>query len=373
VGKLRSILLLIDGAFVGGGQKHVLALADRLSARGFHAAVACEASGYLVDQLCHGNLPHHTVRLSTRPSLRALGDTVDAIRASGAQLIHTHGGTAGLYGRLAAHRVGGTRTVHTYHGIHYLHDRKRGKRLVRRAIDRFLLRWTDEVICVAQSDKALALREGLALPDHVSVIHNGIDTTRFDTRRRSEEGPARRRGELMVGTVGRLHEQKGHVFLLEAAALIRQTHPQVRFRIIGDGPLRSALEARARELGLEATVEFLGARDDVPDQMREFDAFVLPSLWEGLPYVLLEARAAGLPIITTDFSGVREVIADASDALIVPTRNAQALADGIAELVRHRAVWAERGAKGAELVRERFSLDAMVEQTLKVYARAMKR
>ena len=119
-------------------------------------------------------------------------------------------------------------------------------------------------------------------------------------------------------------------------------------------------------------MEFLGARDDVAEQMREFDAFVLPSLWEGLPYVLLEAKAAGLPIITTDFGGVREVIADGSEAIIVPTRNAQALADGIVELMRDRALWAERGARGAQAVRERFSLEAMVEQTLKVYERAMR-
>jgi glycosyltransferase involved in cell wall biosynthesis len=235
-----------------------------------------------------------------------------------------------------------------------------------------LLRWTDEVICVAHNDKELALGEKLALPDHVSVIHNGIDIAGFDTRRTGEERLAQRNGEFIVGTVGRLHEQKGHIFLLQAAALIRQAHPQVRFRIIGDGPLRPALEARARELGVGEAVEFLGARDDIAEQMRDFDVFVLPSLWEGLPYVLLEAMAAGLPIVTTDFRGVREVISDGSEAIVVPTRNAEALADAIAELMRDRALWVERGAKGAQVVRERFSLDAMVEQTLKVYARAMR-
>jgi glycosyltransferase involved in cell wall biosynthesis len=372
VGEPRKILLVIDGTFIGGGQKHVLELAGRLVRRRLDVAVACEASGYLVDQLRQCGIPHHVVRLSTRPSLRAIADTVDAIRSSRAELVHTHGGTAGLYGRLAARWIGKVRTVHTYHGIHYLHDRRPGKRLARRAIDRFLLRWTDEIICVAQSDQKLALRERLALSDHVSVIYNGIDITQFHPHRSSDNGVPRRSGEFIVGTVGRLHEQKGHIFLLEAAALIRQTHPQVRFRIIGDGPLRTALEARARALGIEAAVEFLGARDDVAEQMREFDAFALPSLWEGLPYVLLEARAAGLPIITTDFSGVREVIADANDAIIVPTRDAQALADAIVELMRNRALWVRRGASGAQVVRERFSLDTMVEQTLNVYARAMR-
>jgi glycosyltransferase involved in cell wall biosynthesis len=371
VGEPRKILLVIDGAFIGGGQKHVLALAEGLINRGVAIAVACEASGYLVDQLRQRGIPHHVVRLSTRPSLRALADTLEAIRASGAELVHTHGGTAGLYGRLAARWVGAVRTVHTYHGIHYLYDRRRGKRVVRRGIDRFLLRWTDEIICVAQSDKELALSEGLALTDKLSVVHNGIDLAPFEMASASERRPGGRNGEFVVGTVGRLHEQKGHIYLLEAAALVRQTHPQVRFRIIGDGPLRLALEARTRELGLEAAVEFLGARDDVAEQMRGFDAFVLPSLWEGLPYVLLEAMAAGLPIVTTDFTGAREVVGDASEAMIVPTRNAQALADAIVELMRNRAIWVERAAKGAQVVRDRFSLDTMIGQTLNVYLRAM--
>jgi glycosyltransferase involved in cell wall biosynthesis len=372
VGVPQKILLVIDGAFIGGGQKHVLALAERLAMRGIEVAVACEASGYLVDQLRQGRIPHHPVRLSTRPSARALGETIDAVRGSHAQLVHTHGGTAGLYGRLAARWVGGVRTVHTYHGIHYLHDRRRGKRLVRRAIDRFLVRWTDEVICVAQSDRELALREKLALPDHVSVVHNGIDISRFALPRTHDERSMQRNGEFIVGTVGRLHEQKGHIFLLQAAALIRQTHPQVRFRIIGDGPLRAALQARARELGVSGIVEFLGARDDVPVQMQEFDVFVLPSLWEGLPYVLLEAMAAGVPIVTTDFSGVREVISDGVEGVIVPSGNPQALATALVDLLKDHARRAERGTKGAQLVKERFSLDAMVERTLEVYARAMR-
>lgn len=368
---LQAILLVIDGAFVGGGQKHVLALAERLSMRGVKVAVACEASGYLVDQLRHGNIPHHAVRLSTRPSPRGLADTVDAIRASHAQLVHTHGGTAGLYGRLAARWIGGVRTVHTYHGIHYLHDKRLGKRLVRRAIDRFLLRWTDEVICVSRSDRELALGERLALTDHVSVVHNGIDLAPFAMPRSGGRRSGQRNGVFVVGTVSRLHEQKGHFLLLQAAALIRQAHPQVRFRVIGDGPLRESLEAQARELGVDEAVEFLGARDDIPSQMRNFDLFVLPSLWEGLPYVLLEAMAAGLPVVAADVSGAREIIADGTEGVVVPLRDPQALAAAVIDLMEDGARRAALGAKGAQVVRDRFGLEAMIEQTMGVYFRAL--
>ena len=365
MGKLQTILLIIDVASIGGGQQHVLALAKRLTARGLRVAVACEAKGYLVEELYHGNIPHYAVRLSESPSVRGLADLAKVIRASGAQLVHTHGGTAGFYGRLAARWVGDIRTVHTYHGIHYLHDKRLRRRYLHRAIDRFLLRWTDEVICVANSDKDLALREKLALPDHVSVIYNGIDLAQFDRR------TGQRNDHFIVGTVGRLHEQKGHIYLLQAAALIHQAYSQVRFRIIGDGQLRESLETQSRALGLNGIVEFLGARIDVPAQLRQFDLFILPSLWEGLPYVLLEAMAAGVPIVTTDVDGVREMITGGRGGIVVPSRNAHALAAAVIDLMGNGARRADLGVKGAQVIKERFSLDAMIEQTVAVYSRAM--
>ena len=372
MGTTQTILLVIDVASIGGGQLHVLALAERLTARGLKVAVACEASGYLVDKLNYGKIPHHAVRLSEYPSLRGLGDLAKAIRASDAQVVHTHGGRAGFYGRLAARWLGDIRTVHTYHGIHYLHDERLRRRYLHRAIDRFLLRWTDEIICVAKSDKDLALRERLALTDHVSVIHNGIDLAQFEMSRAGAGRTGHRNDHFIVGTVGRLHVQKGHIYLLQAAALIHRTYPQVRIRIIGDGPLRDSLAAQSRALGVDGIVEFLGARNDVPAQLRQFDLFILPSLWEGLPYVLLEAMATGLPIVTTDFNGVREMITDGREGIVVPSRNAHALAAAVIDLIGNDARRADLGAKGAQVVKERFGLDAMIEQTMNVYTRAMK-
>jgi glycosyltransferase involved in cell wall biosynthesis len=370
MGALRSILLIIDDASIGGGQQHVLALAERLSARGLKVAVACEAEGYLVDKLRHAKISHHAVRLTEYPSVRGVVDLAAVIRACGAQLVHTHGGTAGFYGRLAARWVGGRRTVHTYHGIHYLHDKKLRRRYLHRTIDRTLLRWTDEVICVARSDRDLALEERLASPGHVSVVYNGIDVARFERTRADERRMAPPNREIIVGTVGRLHEQKGHVHLLQAASFIHGACPQVRFRIIGDGPLRELLERQARALGLDGIVEFLGARDDVPEQLRRFDLFVLPSLWEGMPYVLLEAMAAGVPVVASDVDGVREIISNDEEGVVVSPRDTQALGAAVIDLVRNDARRAELGARGAQVVRERFSLESMVDQTVSVYLRA---
>jgi len=362
-----TILLVIDAASIGGGQQHVLALAEGLTAQQINVAVACEAQGYLVDELRRRQIVHLPVRLSLRPSIRGVSDIAKAIRACGAKLVHTHGGVAGFYGRLGARWIGGIRTVHTYHGIHYMHDTKLAKRVVHRAIDRLLLRWTDEVICVATSDRDLAIRERLAVPDHVTVIYNGIDHTMFAGSPAHEECGTRRRAPFIVGTVGRLHEQKGQTYLLQAAARVRAAVPMTRFRVIGDGPLRGSLEAEARALGVDEIVEFLGSRNDVPTQLQQFDLFVLPSLWEGLPYVLLEAMAAGLPVVTTEFDGVREIIGGSAEGLVVPPRDPEALADAIIELLRDDRRRADIGLRGAKTVENRFSVSAMIHQTMSVY------
>jgi glycosyltransferase involved in cell wall biosynthesis len=118
-------------------------------------------------------------------------------------------------------------------------------------------------------------------------------------------------------------------------------------------------------------VEFVGARNDVAAQLHQLDLFVLPSLWEGLPYALLEAMAAGLPVVATDVDGVREIIADGREGIIVPPRNAHAIAVAIIDLVSNAARRASLGATGAQGVKARFSLDAMIEQTVAVYSRAM--
>jgi len=367
----RSILLVIDDASVGGGQKHVLALAERLSGRGIAVSVACEAEGYLVDELRKRSIPHHPVHLPEWPSVAGIRELVKMLRTTRAELVHTHGGTAGFYGRLAARRVRGVKTVHTYHGIHYLHQQNFKKRLLHRAIDRFLLRWTNEIICVAESDLQLALVAGLARNGHVNVVYNGIDLGPFDRALGMRSTHEADDAGFCAGTVGRLHEQKGYFVLLQAARAVHAVAPDVHFRIIGEGPQEEELRKKAAALGLGDTVKFLGARNDVPEQLLSFDVFVLSSLWEGLPYVLMEAMAAGLPVVATDVDGVKEMITDGQEGRIVPSRDPQALAAAMLELRRDPALRHAMAKNGMATVKQKFSLDAMIEKTLTVYARAM--
>ncbi len=358
-----DILLLIDEASLGGGQQHVLWLAEGLAHRHFTVHVGTAPEGYLVEALRARGIPVHPVAFPKAFDPGGLRDAHRLLSRLTPAILHTHGGTAGFYGRSAALRHAQTRVVHTFHGIHYLHSPDWRKRFIQSAIDRMLARHTDRTICVAESDRELALRHRLARREDSVVIRNGIDLSRF-------AGIGRRRApgkRPMIGTIGRMHVQKGQRHFLEAAAAILRTHPHARFRIIGDGELRETLERLRQDLGLNDRVEFSGERADAAAELARMDVFLLPSLWEGLPYVLLEAMAAGVPVVATAVDGNKELITHGMNGLLVPAADPEAMAGAALSLLDDPARRRILIDGGKRTVRDSFDLDAMVERTVDVY------
>ncbi len=361
------ILLVIDEASVGGGQHHVLWLAEGLGRDGFEIAVACEAQGYLVDELRFAGIRHLPVTLRNRPNGGSLFQMIRLIREFDPKIVHTHGGTAGAYGRIAGHILA-RKIVHTYHGIHYLHFENQWKKRIYLFLEQFLIRWTDAIICVANSDLQLALDHNLADRDKVSVIANGINAKQFKAPKESRKTrrPGKRRTTI-IGTIGRLHEQKGHRYLIQATAEIVKQLNHAEIRIIGDGNLRTELELQAQTLGLQDVVRFMGSRTDISFQLAQMDLFVLPSLWEGMPFVLLEAMCAGIPIVATDVDGVSEILEHGKDSLLVPPRDPQSLAKAIVSLLGNKRLARTFARNALDKISERFDVKEMVTQTERVY------
>ncbi len=360
--RILRILLMIDDASVGGGQKHVLWLARHMDRKGFEVAVASESKGYLVDELAKAGIRQYPLSLSNVPNPAAFFRCRRVMKEFKPDVVHTHGGTAGVTGRIAARTLPGVRIVHTYHGLHYIHDPRLIRRKIFRSLESALLRVTDRTICVAQQDVETGVREGIVDPARTVVILNGIDVAEFagDQRR---DFP----GDPVIGTVGRLHTQKGHRYLLAAAAELVKLHPALKFVIIGDGELRGELEQEAARLGVAANVIFAGARTDIAAQLRAMDIFVLPSLWEGLPLVLLEAMAAGLPIVATGVDGVKEILTDGKNALLVPPGNPIELQRGIEKVLGDAGLRKRLAGEAVKTVREKFSVGRMVRETEDVY------
>ena len=361
-----KVLLLTDDAFVGGGQQHVLSLARGVDAQRFDVAVACPHSGFLVDEIRRLKIRHFAMDLPERADWKSLRAMRDLLKSFRPDIIHTHGGTAGFYGRISSLSLPFVRRIHTYHGIHYLNFRSGWKRQVFTMIDRFLLGVTDKVICVAQSDFQLGLRAGVVSRKKGVVIHNGIDVRKFTGSKRRPKGSKSPRGKR-IGTIGRLHVQKGHEVMLNAARILLDENPHSSFCIIGEGDLRGHLQAVAQRLGIESKVSFPGARTDTARQLSRMDVFVLPSLWEGFPIVLLEAMAARKPIVATAVNGVLEILEDGKDALLVQPNSPSALAEAILRMMKDETFAASCATHALAKVKSSFTEQEMVQRTERVY------
>jgi glycosyltransferase involved in cell wall biosynthesis len=167
--------------------------------------------------------------------------------------------------------------------------------------------------------------------------------------------------------VARLDEQKGHRYLLEAAVEI----PEAVFVLVGDGPERAALEKQVHQLKLEDRVLFFGFRNDIQNWLSACDLFVLPSLYEGLPIAVLEAMAAGKPVIATDIPGNREAVVDGLTGCLVAPQDPRSLAVAIRSLLADSALRKRMGQAGREIVSQKFSMKEMVRQVTEVYTECL--
>jgi glycosyltransferase involved in cell wall biosynthesis len=205
-----------------------------------------------------------------------------------------------------------------------------------------------EVIYTSEADRAEHGRE----PSHVVPL--GIDVDRY-----AGAHPALAADWPIVGTVGRLAPQKGHETLLAAARLV----PEAQFVIVGDGELRAGLKRAAGE-----NVHFTGERDDVPELLASFDVYAQPSLYEGLCVAVLEAQAAGVPVVATPVGGMRDTVVHEETGLVVPVGDARALAAEIERLLEDQALAAGLADEAARRVRDRYTERRMIEETLAHYA-----
>ena len=234
---------------------------------------------------------------------------------------------------------------------HHTPELPRRDNLAGRAWQRLAWLTRPEVIYTSEADRASDGRR----PSH--VIPLGIDLDRFEGARPALEPDGPR-----VGNVARLAPQKDHRTLIEAARLV----PEAEFVIVGDGELRGELE----RLAAGARVRFMGAREDVPELLASFDVFAFPSRFEGLCLAVIEAQAASVPVVATPVGGIRETVVDGETGLLVPTGDPATLAAAIRRLLEDRSAAEKMAAEARRRVRERFSLERMVEATLRLYRHA---
>jgi len=268
---------------------------------------------------------------------------------------------------VAAKFAGVPAVIYGEHGREF--DDPEGRNRRRNLVRRLLTPCVDRFATVS-ADLARWLADVVGVPRRkLVVIPNGVDVERFSIDRRQEGRRALGRNDdaPVVGTVGRLDAVKDHETLLAAFADVASRSETARLVVIGDGPLRSTLKARARSLRLEGRVDFLGERRDVPILMKGLDVFVLPSLAEGASNTVLEAMATGLPVIATAVGGNPELVEDGVTGMLVPVRDGTALAKAALAYLWDPELRAAHGRAGRRRAVARFGLDRMADGYRRLY------
>jgi glycosyltransferase involved in cell wall biosynthesis len=361
------ILFLSTSMGMGGADSQLLSAARVMVARG-HAVVIVSLTPLGPMGLQARALGIRTESLEMPrgiPDPRGLLRLARMTRAWRPDVVHSHMVHANLLARALRLLAPVPALVSTIHNIY------EGGR-VRMAGYRFTNRLVDHMTIVSQAAADRFVGEKIVPAGLLTVVPNGVDTASIRAVPASE-GEALRRalgigGRFAWLAVGRFEAAKDYPNMLRAFARVRKRHPEAVLLLVGRGSLQPETEALARELGLGDAVRFLGVREDVPVVMRAADAYVMSSAWEGMPMVLLEAGAAGLPIVSTRVGGNHEVVLDHQSGFLVPARDHDALASAMLRLAdmpaeQRRAM----GHRGQEHIERNYGLERVAERWEEIY------
>ncbi len=363
----------------GGGEKHLLNLIRELKEEDtFTIAVACPQGSPLAKELSKLGVKVYPVPLKSKFDFKSILILRNLIRKEKFDIVHTEDVRSNLLGTIAAFIAKAPIIVWTVHMLSINRSIKEMNPIKRRIwtlVDRNLAKHIDKIITVSEFNRRELVEKEKIDPNKIVVIPSSIRLEEFNR----QVDPDKKRKELgiksyekIVGYVGRLDYQKGLVYLLEAAKIIIQNLPNVRFVIIGDGPQRNELKEKAKSLGIIKNIIFAGFKSNVSEFYSLFDITVLPSLYEGLPVVPMESMAYEKPVIATKVGGVPEEVINEETGLLVPPGDFRSLADAIIRLLQNDDLRREMGKKGKKLVEKRYNNKQMVKAHKTLYEKLIR-
>jgi len=307
--------------------------------------------------------------------LRAIVSLIRLIRRNRYHIVHTHTAKAGIIGRLASAVNRTPVVVHTLHGSTFHRSLSPLTALFYRLLERLAAHVTNQFVTVGNDLRDIYLRAGIGDPERYVTIRSGLDLRRFQLPPMLVASKRKKiRAELgipesafVIGSASRLEPRKGQNFFLQAAKSLAQQHEQVCFIIAGDGPSARELRLLSQALDLEDRVWFLGHRPDIEDVISAMDVFVLTSLWEGLPQVLVQSAALGKPIVTFDIEGAREVVQPGENGFIIAKGDVPALIRALQYLISDRPQSVQMGEQGRKYVTIEYDKEVMVSQINALY------
>ena len=368
---------------ISGSGLNTFLTMDGLKSRGYETALACAPGGKL-NALVRSHGMKVTVFKNLVQPIHPLKDCLIVfdlalfLRKHPCHIVHTHNSKAGFVGRLAAKLAGTPVIVHTVHGFSFHDQEPRWRQVLFRSMERLAARWCDHMIFISQPLTEWAIREKIGRKGKMTRIYSGIELERFRPASEEEKKRLRKKWGLgekdaVVGIVSKLWEGKGHAVLLDAFQEIRQIKRQTKLVIVGEGYLLNDLKSLAEKHGMNGAVIFAGFQADVAPLIATFDVAVLPSLFEGMGRVLLEAMAMGKPVVASRVGGIPDLVEHGVNGCLVRPGSAEELKDAILRILDDQALARKMGQAGREKTREDFDASAMVDAIERVYRKLLLR
>lgn len=369
---------LVVTRFIAGTGGVALRGALALDRSIYPVTVLTGEGGPLLDQAADAgcevvHLRHLTPEIAPGEDWRALRELEGELTRRHLDIVHTHSSKAGVLGRLAAHRVGGSAVVHTLHGFPFHPYQSWPRRRCYLELERRMGRITDRTLAVGSQVAAEAIRLRIASPDRIlaieSAIEPGVEVVTPERRRRARALLGIPEGAEVVGTVGRLDTQKAP--LDAVAAFARLGRPGALFVWMGGGPMTDGVRREIERRRLTGRFLLAGERPDVRTLLPGLDVFCLASLYEGLPCALVEAMTCGLPVVATTVNAVPQVVHAGRTGLLVPPHAPHSLALAIGYLLDHPRVAERLAQAGRAAVAEGFDVGGLGRDLLDTYESAL--
>lgn len=353
----QKILFIVRTMGLGGTENVVLQLCEILSDK-VNKIVVCSSGGVHEKKLHEMGIKHYAIPdiASKNPidMLKTYRSIKNIIYREQITIVHSHHRMAAFYTELAAPKE----VIKVANAHNTFTDKKKLTQLAYR---------NTKVVAVGEMVKK-NLTEYFRIPDdQVCVIHNAVKS--FDGNSIPVEilKQEHTKGKVLIGNIGRLSEQKGISYFLDAAAITKKTHPEAFFVIVGEGELKAQLEEKATQLGLQKNVVFLGYRSDIQNVMSQLDFIVLSSLWEGLPLTPIEAFSVGKTVIGTAVDGTPEIIRDGVDGFLVEARNSNQLAEKMNYLIENFQIRERLEQQAKKRYHDEFSFEKLKQNYLEFY------
>ena len=370
-----KILHVITHLPIGGAQDNTLYTVELLDKEKYDISLCCNLDGELVERAKKVeavklfDIPFLCREVSPYRDIRAFLSLYKLFKKEDFTIIHTHSSKAGLLARLAAVLNKTPIVIHTIHGFAFNDFMNMFKKNFFIYLEKLLAKWTDVLITVSNLNKKKIIDLNIAHENKIKNIYSGIDLSLFTNKRNDDfrKELNLENDHLLLGSVGRLSDQKDPITMIEAFGIISKPFPNAHLALVGDGELKGKILEKIDKLKLNGKVHLIGNKNNPWSVYHSMDLFIMSSIYEGLGRSITEALSCGVPVVCTDVEGVPEIVRDNITGILVPPKDANKLADGIIRTLNDMDTAKKMAEEGRRFVKDNFDVNKMVNDIDSLY------